>query len=82
MKLNSNFLSGAVGVFVGVVSSVAVTAYGIGLEKAAVVQNTKDVQDIKLLINNKLDQIDQSLNQLKTDVEVLKTIVTRIERKQ
>ncbi len=82
MRLNSNFLSSAVGVLVGIMGGVAATSYGVGLEKAAVVQNTKDIQDIKMLINNKLDQIDQSLNQLKTDVEVLKTIITRIEQKK
>jgi len=86
MKLNSNFLSGAVGVFLGIISGVAVTAYGIGIEQATtsqkIITNTRDIEDIKTSINNKLDQINQSVNEMKVDISALKAIVSRLEQKK
>lgn len=100
MRLNTNLLSGAVGSLLGIIGGTAVTAYGMGLEKATITQNIErnkaEVDDLKKLIseqlvisNGHLDQINASIHdqalhigEIKTKVEVLEAIVTRIEQKK
>ena len=86
MKINSNFWTNAAGVFFGLISGVAMTAYAIGSKETTIIQdiksNTEDIREIKTSINSQLNQICISLNDLKVDVGVLKAIVTRIENKK